>query len=154
RNRIDSGIVLITHDMGVVADMADRIVVMRRGRIVEGGEARAIFSNPQHPYTRQLLAAVPTLRAHRTIETTVHERDHGGETPMGEPVMVAENMVIEYPKRGRTPAFRAVDGVSLTINAGEVVGLVGESGSGKTTIGRAVVGLLPVTEGKLEIAGF
>lgn len=154
RNRIDSGIVLITHDMGVVADMADRIVVMRRGRIVESGEAKDIFDNPQHPYTRELLAAVPHLGAHSTMEISDHERDHGGDTPMGEPVMVAENMVIEYPKRGRTPAFRAVDGVSLTINAGEVVGLVGESGSGKTTIGRAVVGLLPVTEGKLEIAGF
>ncbi|WP_156251797.1 ABC transporter ATP-binding protein [Pseudactinotalea terrae] len=154
RNRIDSGIVLITHDMGVVADMADRIVVMRRGRIVESGEAKDIFDNPQHPYTRELLGAVPHLGAHSTMEISDHERDHGGDTPIGEPVMVAENMVIEYPKRGRTPAFRAVDGVSLTINAGEVVGLVGESGSGKTTIGRAVVGLLPVTEGKLEIAGF
>ncbi|GAB2607183.1 ABC transporter ATP-binding protein [Pseudactinotalea suaedae] len=154
RNRIDSGIVLITHDMGVVADMADRIVVMRRGRIVESGDAKQIFANPQHPYTQELLAAVPHLGAHSTIEISEHERDHGGDTPLGQPVMVAENMVIEYPKRGRTPAFRAVDGVSLTINAGEVVGLVGESGSGKTTIGRAVVGLLPVTEGKLEIAGF
>jgi peptide/nickel transport system ATP-binding protein len=154
RTRIDSGIVLITHDMGVVADMADRIVVMRRGRIVESGDAKQIFGNPQHPYTQELLAAVPHLGAHSTIEISEHEQAHGGETPLGEPVMVAEDMVIEYPKRGRTPAFRAVDGVSLTINAGEVVGLVGESGSGKTTIGRAVVGLLPVTEGKLEIAGF
>ena len=153
RNRIDSGIVLITHDMGVVADMADRIVVMRRGRIVESGDATQIFGNPQHPYTQQLLAAVPHLGAHSGAAISDHERSHGGETPMGEPVMVAEDMVIEYPKRGRTPAFRAVDGVSLTIDKGEVVGLVGESGSGKTTIGRAVVGLLPVTGGKLEIAG-
>ena len=154
RNRIDSGIVLITHDMGVVADMADRIVVMRRGRIVESGDAKQIFADPQHPYTKQLLSAVPHLGAHSEATISDHERSHGGETPLGEPVMVAEDMVIEYPKRGRTPAFRAVDGVSLTINRGEVVGLVGESGSGKTTIGRAVVGLLPVTEGKLEIAGF
>ncbi|GAB2992214.1 ABC transporter ATP-binding protein [Actinotalea caeni] len=153
RTRIDSGIVLITHDMGVVADMADRIVVMRRGRIVETGNAKEIFSNAKHPYTKQLLAAVPHLGAQSTVQISQHEMEHGGDTPMGEPVMVAEDMVIEYPRRGRTPAFRAVDGVSLTINAGEVVGLVGESGSGKTTIGRAVVGLLPVTEGKLEIAG-
>src|SRR5690606_14648472 len=153
RNRIDSGIVLITHDMGVVADMADRIVVMRRGRIVESGDAKTIFSDAKHPYTKQLLAAVPHLGAQSTVQISQHEMEHGGDTPMGEPVMVAEDMVIEYPRRGRTPAFRAVDGVSLTINAGEVVGLVGESGSGKTTIGRAVVGLLPVTEGKLEIAG-
>ncbi|WP_420112527.1 ABC transporter ATP-binding protein [Pseudactinotalea sp.] len=154
RTEFNSGIVLITHDMGVVADMADRIVVMRRGQIVESGDVEQIFAHPKHEYTKQLLAAVPHLGAHSTVEISEHEREHGGETPMGEPVMVAEDLIIEYPKRGRAPAFRAVDGVTLSINAGEVVGLVGESGSGKTTIGRAVVGLLPVTGGKLDIAGF
>ena len=154
RNTFNSGIVLITHDMGVVADMADRIVVMRNGRIVESGTAKQIFGDPQHEYTKSLLAAVPHLGSSASpVEITSYEREHGGDAPIGDSVMVAEDMIIEYPKRGRTPAFRAVDGVSLTINAGEVVGLVGESGSGKTTIGRAVVGLLPVTGGKLEIAG-
>jgi len=155
RTTFNSGIVLITHDMGVVADMADRIVVMRNGRVVEAGDAHQIFADPQHEYTKALLAAVPHLGGdrERTLAISEHEMVHGGDTPLGEPVMVAEDIVIEYPKRGRTPAFRAVDGVSLTINKGEVVGLVGESGSGKTTIGRAVVGLLPVTGGRLEIAG-
>jgi peptide/nickel transport system ATP-binding protein len=155
RTTFNSGIVLITHDMGVVADLADRIVVMRNGRIVESGDAHQIFTDPQHEYTKALLAAVPHLGASHAaaVEVSEHEIAHGGDTPLGEPVMIAEDMIIEYPKRGRTPAFRAVDGVSLTINKGEVVGLVGESGSGKTTIGRAVVGLLPVTGGTLEIAG-
>ena len=171
RSRIDSGIILITHDMGVVADMADSIVVMRRGKVVERGSADDIFNRPQHPYTRELLGAVPHLGGKAATEVT--ESAPGGaptaaagEEPAptpgageaaadlaGRPVMVAEQMVIEYPKHGRVPAFRAVDQVDLSIGAGEVVGLVGESGSGKTTIGRAVVGLLPVKEGKLEIAG-
>ncbi|WP_235019933.1 ABC transporter ATP-binding protein [Ruania rhizosphaerae] len=154
RNRIDSGIVLITHDMGVVADMADKIIVMRRGEVVESGTAEEIFSRPQHEYTKELLGAVPHLGGVSATEVREGAPAARPEQPAavtGEPVMIAEDMIIEYPKRGRTPAFRAVDGVSLTIGAGEVVGLVGESGSGKTTIGRAVVGLLPVTGGSLRI---
>ncbi|MBT0992806.1 ABC transporter ATP-binding protein [Cellulomonas sp. DKR-3] len=169
RERIDSGIVLITHDMGVVADMADKILVMKDGQVVEQGEARALFANPQHPYTIKLLEAVPHLG--RSAEAAAAEAaagtsatsagtsattDAAGATTSAdgrEVVLDAVDMVIEYPARRRTPAFRAVDGVSLQIRKGEVVGLVGESGSGKTTIGRAVVGLLPVTAGKLEIVG-
>ncbi|WP_147918078.1 ABC transporter ATP-binding protein [Ruania zhangjianzhongii] len=162
RSRIDSGIILITHDMGVVADMADSIVVMRRGKVVERGTADEIFNNPQHPYTRELLGAVPHLGGKSALDVTEPApgaaptpgtNDQTAADLGGEHVLVAQDMVIEYPKRGRVPAFRAVDQVDLSIGAGEVVGLVGESGSGKTTIGRAVVGLLPVKEGKLEIAG-
>ena len=171
RSRIDSGIILITHDMGVVADMADSIVVMRRGKVVEHGTADDIFNRPQHPYTRELLGAVPHLGGKSAVQVSEPApeaaaapgaKEEAAPTPgagqeatglAGAPVMVAENMVIEYPKHGRVPAFRAVDQVDLTIDAGEVVGLVGESGSGKTTIGRAVVGLLPVKEGRLSIAG-
>jgi peptide/nickel transport system ATP-binding protein len=164
RERIDSGVVLITHDMGVVADMADRIVVMQNGRIVETGTADQIFNHAQHPYTRQLLAAVPHFgqatdaAAEGTTESvsvsepspaTAAESAPSTRTP----ILVAENLVLEYPKRGNQPVFRAVDDVSFTLNAGEVIGLVGESGSGKTTIGRAVVGLLPVADGNLEVAG-
>jgi peptide/nickel transport system ATP-binding protein len=179
RTRINSGIVLITHDMGVVADMADRIIVMKDGRIVESGSAEEIFGSPQHPYTQTLLASVPHLG--RTVggellvedtEATLHGvplPHHVGTVPPATTapaagpvdlakddrtvVLRARDMVVEYPGRRRTPAFRAVDGVDLTIHQGEVVGLVGESGSGKTTIGRAVVGLLEVTGGELSIVG-
>ncbi|HET7734831.1 MAG TPA: ABC transporter ATP-binding protein [Nocardioidaceae bacterium] len=154
RERIDAGIVLITHDMGVVADMADRIVVMKDGRVVETGACEQIFGAPEHPYTQQLLAAVPHFGSVSEVPVTTEDRAGAPEVPpVAEQVMVAENLVLEYPKRGRQPVFRAVDDVTLSIAQGEVLGLVGESGSGKTTIGRAVVGLLPVAGGRLEVAG-
>lgn len=158
RERIDSGIVLITHDMGIVADMADKIVVMKDGRIVERGTAHEIFNDPQQPYTKQLLAAVPHLGRHSDAvqaDTLVVEVTEGERPFEYDPanVLQAQNLVIEYPKHGRQPAFRAVDTIDLNITHGEVVGLVGESGSGKTTIGRAVVGLLPVHSGHLTIDG-
>lgn len=185
RNKLDSAIVLITHDMGVVADLADRIAVMRRGLIVETGTADQIFHNPQHPYTQALLAAVPHLgqggtdseaevdvtaalaaATHAELESVDHdelirrERENAAALaaaeaarPAGEPVLELTDVAIEYPKQGRVPAFRAVEGANLTIYPGQVVGLVGESGSGKTTIGRAAVGLLPVAAGSMRVVG-
>jgi len=150
RHKFESGIVLITHDMGVVADMADRIIVMRNGVIVERGTSHEIFNNPQHPYTKQLLDAVPHLGQFTA-------KDVEPETPVvhkdEDLVFDARDLVIEYPKRGRVPAVRAVNGISFNIARGEVVGLVGESGSGKTTVGRAAIGLLPVADGSLKIDG-
>ena len=163
RERVDAGIILITHDMGVVADMADRIIVMKDGQVVEHGTSAQIFGDPQHPYTRQLLAAVPhlgsltsTLEIHeRTtmVESEGHPVPLTAATPGVAPALLMEDVAIEYPKIGRKPAFRAAQNVNLLIEPGEVVGLVGESGSGKTTIGRAAVALLPVVEGRLTIAG-
>ena len=145
RTRLNSAIILITHDLGVVADLADHIIVMKDGLIVERGEIDDIYYRPQHPYTKQLLAAVPHLGAH---EVSVPSGDRTAE-----PVLALEHVTIEYPKRGRIPAFRAVEDVNFVINQGEIVGLVGESGSGKTTIGRAAVGLLPVAEGSMRVLG-
>jgi peptide/nickel transport system ATP-binding protein len=191
RDRIDAGIVLITHDMGIVADLADDVMVMQHGRIVESGPTRQVFNEPTDPYTQSLLAAVPHLGE---VSATAGDGDGAGDgavhhvaaedgaaaarpvTPSpsvapgstsmddlgaAEPaapvdrtsIVELRDVAVEYPKRGRVPAFRAVDGVSLSIGKGEVLGLVGESGSGKTTIGRAIVGLLPFVEGTATVLG-
>lgn len=147
KNDLQSAILLITHDMGVVADMADRILVMKDGRAVEHGTAEQVFNAPQHPYTRELLAAVPKLGHSPKREVIVT-----GEAAR-RPVLTLDRVTIEYPKRGRIPAFTAVEDLSLEIYPGEIVGLVGESGSGKTTVGRAAIGLLPVKAGRVEIVG-
>ena len=148
RHKLNSGILLITHDMGVVADMADEILVMKDGYTVEHNTADHIFNRPSHPYTQQLLAAVPKLGS-----VAVRELKFEGNTKP-EPVLKLQNVDIEYPKRGRIPAFKAVQDFSLEIYPGEIVGLVGESGSGKTTIGRASIGLLPIKSGVISVAGF
>ena len=154
RDRIDSSILLITHDMGVVADLADRVVVMQRGEIVEAGTATQVFNAPRDTYTRELLHAVPHLGALVSADFEAeHDVRADGDEEAKELVVDLQNVAIEYPKRGRSPAFRAVDGVTLTVEPGEVVGLVGESGSGKTTIGRAIVGLLPFVEGTAKVLG-
>ena len=146
RAKLNSAILLITHDMGVVADLADDILVMKDGNTVEMGTADQIFNRPNHPYTKELLAAVPKLgsSAKRKLST---------DRAKAQPVMKMENVTIAYPKRGRIPEFVAVKDFSLEIFPGEIVGLVGESGSGKTTVGRAAIGLLPIKAGKLEIVG-
>ncbi|MGA1590824.1 MAG: dipeptide ABC transporter ATP-binding protein [Candidatus Nanopelagicaceae bacterium] len=144
REKLNSAILLITHDMGVVADMADEILVMKDGLTVEHGSADQIFNRPEHPYTKSLLASVPKLgtsKKRAAVDTSK------------QPVMKMENVTIAYPKRGRIPEFVAVKDFSLEIFPGEIVGLVGESGSGKTTVGRAAIGLLPIKAGKLEIVG-
>ena len=144
--RLNSAIVIITHDMGVVADLAHNVIVMRNGEIVERGTAVELFARPQHPYTQELLAAVPHLGTGKALETAPYQR-------AGDPVLLLENVDINYPKRGRVPAFKAVTDASFRIYPGEIVGLVGESGSGKTTIARAAVGLLPVASGTMLVAG-
>lgn len=170
RDRIDAGILLITHDMGVVADIADRVMVMKDGQVVESGPATQVFASPRDPYTVKLLDSVPHLGEH--LETFADENpeqvapeDRGtvdadtatprsGESGKGDTrVLEMRDTIIEYPGRGSSSGFRAVDGVSLHINASEVLGLVGESGSGKSTIGRAVVGLLPPVGGEMEVVG-
>ena len=147
KDKLNSAILLITHDMGVVADMADEILVMKDGITVEKGTADQIFNKPQHPYTKQLLGAVPKLGSTKKRALPYKE------DAKPDPVLKLSDVTIEYPKRGRQPAFTAVKNFSLEIYPGEIVGLVGESGSGKTTVGRASIGLLPVKEGSIQIVG-
>jgi peptide/nickel transport system ATP-binding protein len=147
KGKLNSAILLITHDMGVVADMADEILVMKDGITVEHGSADQIFNKPVHPYTQQLLGAVPKLGSTKKRPLPYKE------DAKPEPVLKLSDVTIEYPKRGRIPAFTAVKNFNLEIYPGEIVGLVGESGSGKTTVGRASIGLLPIKSGSLEIVG-
>ena len=166
RDEFGATIVLITHNMGVVADLADRVVVMLRGDIVEQASVRDLFANPQQEYTRELLAAVPhvgqgksALAAPASIPVPERaERDEGrpaaaaDEAPEGS-LIVARACEIGYPGRFGRGGVVAVKGVDFHVGPGEVVGLVGESGSGKTTIGRAVVGLTTVVGGSLRVLG-
>ncbi|MCD5342575.1 ABC transporter ATP-binding protein [Arthrobacter sp. AK04] len=149
RDKYGTSIVLITHNMGVVADLADRVVVMYQGDVVEEAPARTLFAEPRQDYTRALLAAVPHLGRNSASEG-LSSRAHQEE----EVLVEANNLSIEYPGRLGTPAFKAVDRVSFTLSRGEVFGLVGESGSGKTTIGRAIAGLNRTTGGSLKVLGY
>ncbi|WP_111719296.1 ABC transporter ATP-binding protein [Homoserinimonas sp. OAct 916] len=144
--RLNSAIVIITHDMGVVADLASNVIVMKSGRVVERGTVEDIYHRPKEPYTQELLASVPHLglgEATADVEVVRTEA----------PTLSLRGVDVVYPKRGRVPAFKAVDDASFDIYPGEIVGVVGESGSGKTTVARAVVGLLPVAAGSMSVAG-
>ena len=137
-------LLFISHDLGVVRRIADRVCVMRRGEIVEQGRTEEIFANPQHPYTRKLLAAEPVGRAEPVPEGA-------------EPLLQAEALKVWFPiKRGllrRTIGHvKAVKDASLSVRAGETLGIVGESGSGKTTLALALMRLIE-SEGPIRFAG-
>jgi len=154
KDRLNTGILLITHNMGVVADMADRVAVMFQGNLVETGTVDQVLLSPRHEYTQRLLAAVPKLREFSLNGTGAHAAEtHAsqGALPGRELVLEAKDLVLEYDMRGTK--YRAVEGVSFDIAKGEVLGIVGESGSGKSTVAKAVLGLLPVAEGSLLVQG-
>ncbi len=151
KDKLDTGILLITHNMGVVADMADRVAVMLKGEIVETGSADDVLTRPQHEYTRRLLGSVPHLgQGPGQFGTAPVDQE---VLPEGEvPALEVNKLVVEYKRLGKAP-FRAVDEVSFTVNAGEIVGLVGESGSGKSTIARCALGLIPAESGEVKVFG-
>jgi peptide/nickel transport system ATP-binding protein len=141
------GLIFITHDLGVVAGLADKVAIMRRGEVVEAGPTVSLFRNLQHPYSKALFEA----------SSHVPPRIPPAETG-GTPVLAVDQVVREYPlpRRGLfgpRRALRAVDGVSLRIERGENVGLVGESGCGKSTLARAIMSLEPIQGGGIAIAG-
>jgi peptide/nickel transport system ATP-binding protein len=148
RARLGTAILLITHDMGVVADLADRVVVMHDGVVVEEGPAEAIFTAPAEDYTRQLLGSVVSLgSAVPAHPAAVPVPDVPAEAPL----LRVENLSVTYRGRFRAITVRAAEGVHLHVEPGEVLGLVGESGSGKSTVARAVTGLITPTAGSVHI---
>ena len=146
-------VLLITHDMAVVADVADDVAVMRHGRIVERAAVREIFQRPRHEYTRELLAAVPRLDSLRQEDpfAAVARESEAPAKATAEPVVAVEGLNVVY-RNGRC-TVHAVHDASLTIAPGEVLGLVGESGSGKSTIAGTLTGLVPIASGSVRIDG-
>jgi peptide/nickel transport system ATP-binding protein len=142
-------LVLITHDLGVVAEVADRVAVMHEGQIVETGPARQIFHSPAHAYTRRLMAAIPGRQA----------LGQGGERAAAGPLLRVEDLAKHYEitkglmRRKTGEVTRAVDGVSFDLEAGETLGLVGESGSGKSTLARTLLRLEEPTGGRVRYRG-
>jgi ABC-type glutathione transport system ATPase component len=133
----DIGVLFISHDLAVVSDIADQIVVMEKGKVVESGQPKAIFDNPQHPYTQKLLAAIPSGQK-------------AADTVAPDPLIRIENLRTWFTPTAGAEPVKAVDDVSLEIHRGEVLGLVGESGSGKSTLGRSILKLVPITDGQIH----
>ena len=164
------GILLITHDMGVVSETADRVQIMRRGEIVEAGPTREIFQSPQHPYTQALLGAVPpverrlnrfpvpTVAGEADVEAANAERrarllKQWPHTGGGGTLLEVSGLSKTFGRRWFEPGHRVVKDVNFSIAAGESLGLVGESGSGKTTIARLIAGLEVPDAGQIVFAG-
>jgi oligopeptide transport system ATP-binding protein len=144
KHRLDMAIVFITHDLGIVRHMADRVYVMRAGEVVEEGPVARLFADPRHEYTRMLLAAEPTGHKPPVPETT--------------PVLLrGQDIAVTFHTpggflSGESYDIKAVDRVSVTLRRGQTLGVVGESGSGKSTLGRALLRLLPM-EGGIQFEG-
>lgn len=152
-----TSVLLITHDLGLAAERAERIIVMKDGEIVEAGPSRLILENPVHPYTRRLVAAAPSLASQR-IQAKVEDRgietmDDVAGIP---PTLRVRDLTKDYKIRMggfRSEPFRAVDAVSFDIPRGRTMALVGESGSGKSTVARMVLALESPTSGSIEVDG-
>jgi peptide/nickel transport system ATP-binding protein len=148
----------ITHDFGVVAEIADDIVVMHQGQAVERGPAPKIFSEPKHPYTRMLLAAVPRTGLIASGDFRAETGEPASAAASAEPILRVRNLTKSFDVRrgawGRVSArIHAIDGISFDIRAGETLSLVGESGCGKSTTGRCVIGLTRPSSGSIELNG-
>ncbi|MCH1866929.1 ABC transporter ATP-binding protein [Nocardioides sp. CFH 31398] len=152
-----ASLLIVTHDLGLAADRADRIVVMSKGEVVETGPAEAILRDPQHEYTRRLVAAAPSVNASKVVAAgstrlTGQAAPAAGE-PSARPLLEVDDLVRTYKVRGRREPLVAVDHVSFSLQAGTTTAVVGESGSGKTTVARMVLGLEEPTSGEVRLEG-
>jgi peptide/nickel transport system ATP-binding protein len=141
-------VLFITHDFGVVADIADRVIVMQTGKVVEAGVADTVLLNPVHPYTRALLDAIPGLSFHESVQTE----------SAGKPILSVRDLSMTFTSRtsgffAKPRVVKAVKNASFDLFKGETIGVVGESGSGKSTLGRCLVRLLNPQKGVVEIGG-
>lgn len=149
QRELNTAVALITHDMGVVARVCDRVQVMRFGEFVEEGSVENLFANPQHEYTRNLLDAMPRIDSKAAPKSLNSSK----------PVLVVDDVKVHFPIKtkgglfGRTVPLRAVDGVSFTLQEGETIGIVGESGCGKSTLARAVLRLIESNDGSVSWLG-
>jgi peptide/nickel transport system ATP-binding protein len=162
---LGTAVLLITHDLGLAAERAERVVVMHRGKVVEQGAARQILENPQHPYTQSLVKAAPSVAAARLRPeaSQVQERADAADVSSRsarsttdrpkDNIVEIEDLTKVYPVRGQKEDFTAVDGVSLAIPRGETVAIVGESGSGKTTTARMLLKVIEPTSGVIRYEG-
>ena len=162
---LGTAVLFITHDLGLAAERAEHLVVMYRGRVVESGPSREILANPQHAYTKRLVAAAPSLASRRIqsakaagVEAKELLAQTGGDgvADNRDDVLVAEHLTKEFTIRGAGRAnntFKAVDDVSFSLKRGTTVALVGESGSGKSTVANMVLNLLEPTQGRIMFDG-
>ncbi|MGO1991328.1 MAG: dipeptide ABC transporter ATP-binding protein [Corynebacterium sp.] len=156
-----TALILISHDLSVVARLADRVAVVRHGEVVEEGPAAEVLADPRHSYTRSLLAAVPTAGSRGRLLTSGEPVPFGRPAPVGEPVVRATGLVKSFRGRRRrggaaasgASAVPAVRDVSFELHRGRTLGIVGESGSGKSTTARIVLGLTDPDEGSVEFLG-
>ena len=180
QKEMDMGVIFITHDMGVVAEVADRVMVMRRGEVVEENDVYSLFANPSHIYTKTLLAAVPKLGSMRgtteparfdlplqedqeslarpLVREVKHSARHADGSHNSPVILGVRDLVTRFDIRGGIfsrvqKRVHAVEQVSFDLHEGETLSLVGESGCGKTTTGRSLMGLTKVTGGQLTFAG-
>ncbi|SDV47158.1 ABC transporter ATP-binding protein [Chitinasiproducens palmae] len=180
RRELSMALLLVTHDLGLVAGHADRVIVMLDGEKVDSGDTRSLFAAPAHLYTRALLdaslgldedmhyrsASLPELRREADADgarkiMVVPRRARAiaahamppAEAPVAAPLLEVRDLHVHYAERGAAAALHAVDGVSLTIRRGETVGLVGESGCGKSSLSRAIMRLVPATSGQILLDG-
>ena len=154
KDEFGASVLIITHNMGVIADLADQVVVMYRGHVVEQGDVEQVFYHPNHDYTKRLLASVPRIGQQLVVRDldgrAIEREDDWRDQPIA---VEAKGLTITYPGHLMQPDFVAVDGIDFTIRRSEVLGLVGESGSGKSTTGRAIAGLQKVSGGSLKVLG-